>query len=254
MCPFYLDNNHSCSVKLISNPKIFSLLQKKDFKILHEQWNEDCQGRHENCSFIVDKPQVEATKKQSQETPQEKPHEKPVLQFSTKVSIHQHNNPYAVKSDIIYYPTNSILTVDDPLLNKLSRFKVQEACDKISKPYKMGQIYVTSNGDENSLVKSKKIVHAVVAGESRLVNEEDIRSSTKQTLIFAELNGYESIVMIPADCGTHDISDTARVQLSAVKTYLQSSDKKVIKNIYFVMEDEVSYSTYREYYNRIFNS
>jgi O-acetyl-ADP-ribose deacetylase (regulator of RNase III) len=59
--------------------------------------------------------------------------------------------------------------------------------------------------------------------------------------------------MIPADCGTHDIFDTARVQLAAVKTFLLSYDAN-LKNVYFVMEDEESFKAFQEYYNRIFLS
>ena len=86
----------------------------------------------------------------------------------------------------------------------------------------MGTIYVTSNGGENSNVKPKYIYHAVVAGESRLVNEEDIKSATRKSLHIANKNGFKNIVMMPPDCGTHDINDASRVHLSAIKTYLQT--------------------------------
>ena len=62
----------------------------------------------------------------------------------------------------------------------------------------------------------------------------------------------KNIVMLPADCGTHDINDVARVQLSAIKTYLQSKKDSSIKNIFLVMEDEESLAVYQEYYKRIF--
>jgi O-acetyl-ADP-ribose deacetylase (regulator of RNase III) len=58
--------------------------------------------------------------------------------------------------------------------------------------------------------------------------------------------------MLPSDCGTLDINDAARVQLSAVKTFLSTEKDCTIKNIFLVMEDEDSYNTYEEYYNRIF--
>ena len=44
----------------------------------------------------------------------------------------------------------------------------------------------------------------------------------------------------------------ARVQLSAIKTFLTTEKECKIKNIFLVMEDEESYNTYEEYYNRIF--
>lgn len=247
MCPLYIQDKKICFVKLTSNEFITSSLLQKSLPMLKENWSNECNGDLNLCSF---KEKIEET----QEAPKETPKEEPKQITGTKVSIHKHTNPYAVKSDFIYYPTNSILTIDDQLLNNLSKNKVQEECDRLKKPYKMGNIYITSNGGENSLVKAKNIIHGVVAGESRLVNEEDIRSSTRYALLHASLNGAQSIVMIPADCGTHDIYDTARVQLSAVKTFLQSNDLLSLKNIYFVMEDEESYKTFQEYYNRIFLS
>jgi O-acetyl-ADP-ribose deacetylase (regulator of RNase III) len=63
---------------------------------------------------------------------------------------------------------------------------------------------------------------------------------------------HKNIVILPADCGTHDINDVARVQLAAIKTYLQAKKNSSIKNIFIVMDDEESLETYREYYNRIF--
>jgi hypothetical protein len=58
--------------------------------------------------------------------------------------------------------------------------------------------------------------------------------------------------MIPQDCGTHDINDTARVQLAAIKTYLQTNPNCSLANVFIVMEDQESFETYKEYYNRIF--
>ena len=116
----------------------------------------------------------------------------------------------------------------------------------------MGHVYITSNGGELSQVKAKAIYHAVVAGESRLVNEEDIRSSMRKSLTLADSNNASNVVVIPCDCGTHDIEDTARVQLSSILTYFKSKKDSNIRNIFIVMEDEESYQTFEEYYNRIF--
>jgi O-acetyl-ADP-ribose deacetylase (regulator of RNase III) len=116
----------------------------------------------------------------------------------------------------------------------------------------MGSVFETNNGGEQSKVQAKKIFHAVVAGESRLVNEEDIKTATRKALILADDGNSSNVLMIPADCGTHDINDVARVQLAAIKTYLQSNKNCSIKNIFLVMEDQESLDTFQEYYNRIF--
>ncbi len=240
-CPLYLQSSE-CTLKLISNPRLVSFLLKQDFSVLQEKWSTNCQGSLCNCSF--------AEKDIVQEKVETK--EPEVTVQATKVSIHKVENPYLVKSDVLVYPTNIALTIDDPLLNRMSKGRVQTECDKFSKPIKMGTIYVTSNGFGDSKVKAQKIYHAVVAGESRLVNEADTKSAIKKALILANQDEVRNIVMIPSDCGTLDINDAARVQLSAIKTFLSSEKDCKIKNIFVVMEDEESYNTYEEYYNRIF--
>ena len=247
-CPVYLENN--CFVKTISNSNFISKFKNIPLEVLSGKWNDDCQGNIDNCSFDnvekavkVEKPVVEPVKQ---------PEALPNIPETTRISIHKIENPYLVKADVLIYPTNISLTIDDPLLHRMSRGQVQEECDKFNKPIKMGTVYITSNGLDNTLVKPSKIYHAVVAGASRLVNEEDVRSATRKALILANQEKLQKIVMMPADCGTHDISDTARVQLSAIKTFLKSNKNNEIKNIYIVMDDEESYKTYQEYYNRIF--
>lgn len=250
-CPLYLDNNH-CFVKITSNPSLFSFLSKKQLPIIKDNWSSNCEGNLDQCSFITEKESSEQT------TPVEAVEEvvEPKIEKepqAVKVSVHKIDNPYAVKADVLIYPTNNVLTIDDSMLHRLSRGMIQAECDKQSKPIKMGHVYITSNGGENSQVKAKTVYHAVVAGESRLANEEDMRSAIKKALILAESNNAANVVMIPCDCGTHDIEDTARVQLSSIKTFLRTLKTPTnLRNIFIVMEDEVSYQTFEEYYKRIF--
>lgn len=248
-CPLYLQSSE-CVLKLISNPRITSFLLKQEFPILQEKWSVDCQGLLSKCSF---QKQEIKTEPEVQENPQpssvEPIHNEPE---KTKISIHMVENPYLVKSDVLVYPTNIALTIDDPLLNRMSRGRVQTECDKFSKPIKMGTVYVTSNGFGDSKVKPPKIYHAVVAGESRLVNEADTKAAIKKALILANQDNARNVLMLPSDCGTLDINDAARVQLSAIKTFLNTEKECKIKNIFVVMDDEESYNTYEEYYNRIF--
>lgn len=245
-CPLYLQSSE-CTLKLISNPRIVSFFLKQEFPVLQEKWNNDCQGNLRNCSFLTQIQVQETIKEVVEETKQTE-----TTLESTKVSIHKVENPYLVKSDVIVYPTNIALTIDDPLLNRMSRGRIQVECDKFSKPIKMGTVYVTSNGFGDTKVKAQKVYHAVVAGESRLVNEADTKSAIKKALILANQDEARNVVMLPSDCGTLDINDAARVQLSAIKTFLTTEKECKIKNIFLVMEDEESYNTYEEYYNRIF--
>ena len=241
LCPVYLSSG-DCLVKVLSNPRLSSFIAKIQLDVVVESWGKDCQGDRNLCTF----------KHQIEEQSKPEPTPEPVVNTKTKISIHKIENPYLVKADVLVYPTNIGLTIDDPLLNRMSRGVVQNELDRFQKPIKMGTVYITSNGGENSKVKARKIYHATVSGESRLVNEVDLKSAMRKALFLADEEQARNVLLIPADCGTHDINDAARVQLAAIKTYLQSAKESNIKNIFIVMEDEESYQVYEEYYNRIF--
>ena len=247
LCPVYLSSG-DCLVKVFSNPRISSFLTKVQLEVVVEKWNKNCQGDKKLCAFYS--PVEENVVPEPVQEPEPEPEVS--IDQKTKISIHKIDNPYLVKSDILIHPTNIGLTIDDPLLNRMSRGIIQSELDRFQKPIKMGTVYITSNGGENSKVKSQKIYHATVAGESRLVNEFDLKSAMRKALLLADEEQARNVLVIPADCGTHDINDTARVQLAAIKTYLQSAKESNIKNIFIVMEDEESYQVYEEYYNRIF--
>jgi O-acetyl-ADP-ribose deacetylase (regulator of RNase III) len=253
LCPLYLKEK-SCLLKIVSNSKITSVLSKLDFNVVNSKWNNDCEGSFSLCCFAKEQ-QEQPVAEQVAESKIEETKQEEVIEENTrtKVSIHIVNNPYAVKSDVLFYPTNIALTIDDPLMMRLSFGKIQEECDTFKKPYKMGTLYITSNGGENSKVQPKNIYHLTVSGVSRLVNEGDVKSAMRKALAMADSNKAKNVVVLPADCGTHDINDVARVQLSSIKTFLGSHKDCSIKNIFIVMEDKESYEVFEEYYNRIFD-
>lgn len=245
-CPVYLGNN--CVLKSLFTKQFNSKIFGVDLKQIDEKYHSNCEGLISKCSFSI----VEAVQEEQKEEPQQQEVVEEVPQV--KVSIHQIDNPYAVKADILVYPANNVLTIDDPLLNRLSYNVIQKECDKVQKPINMGSVYITSNGGENSKVQAKKIFHAVVAGESRLVNEADTKLATRKALHLAKETNARNIVMLPPDCGTHDIQDAARVQLSSIYTFLQTEKDIPFKNIFIVMDDKESYDVYQEYYKRVFKS
>jgi O-acetyl-ADP-ribose deacetylase (regulator of RNase III) len=250
-CPVYLGNN--CVLKSLFTKHFNANIFGVELKQLDEKYQSNCEGLIAKCCFGREvATQQEDTEEQKKEEPQ---HQEVVEETpEVKVSIHQIENPYMVKADILVYPSNNVLTIDDPLLNRLSYNGIQKECDKIAKPINMGSVYVTSNGGENSKVQAKKIIHAVVAGESRLVNEADIKLAIRKALHLAKESNARNIVMLPPDCGTHDIQDAARVHLSSIFTFLQAEKDITFKNIFIVMEDKESYEVYQEYYKRVFKS
>lgn len=218
-CPFY---NQKCILK----EQAFL----PDYKNEH-----DCKGLINKCSFYA----KEKVKQLPSNT-------------DVKIIIKQVDNPYLVKADGLVYPTNNVLVIDDPILNKMTLGKAQANCDKIlKKGIKMGYSYYFPV-EENWKIKQKYFFNAVIAGESRLVNEGDVSSSMKKTLILADEIGLESLLILPCDNGTHDISLASMAQLSSIFILCQKHKFVSLKKIFICMQDEESESVLIEYYNRIF--
>ena len=220
-CPFY---DKGCIIKPQTSIP--------EFKMIH-----DCSGKLSKCSFFI----KEKLKQIKTETP-------------IKIVVKQVSNPYLVKADGLVYPANTLLKVDDPILIKMTSGQIQNKCDILyDKNPKLGYSYPIKV-ESDWILKQKFIFNAIVSVESRLVNESDVASAMKKTLITADQMGLQNLVIIPFDNGTHDISLIAQTQLSAVYTLGLKHIFTNLKSIYFCMEDEESEQTFVEYYNRIFGS
>lgn len=218
-CPFY---QGSCILK--------DQCVLTDFRQEH-----NCGGLLTKCSFFA----KEKLKQIKAET-------------KVKIYIRQVQNVYLVKADGLVLPANNLLQIDDPLLERMTFSQIQKKCDAIlKKGVKMGYPYALKSELEWK-IKQKCVINAVVAGESRLVNEADVSSAMKKTLLFADQLKLESIVIMPCDNGTHDISLISLAQLSAIFTLSQKHDFQYLKSIFICMEDEESEQSFIEYYNRIF--
>jgi len=287
------DTNGSshCLVKLTTTPQILtSLLENSDHSD-EDYWEMDCEGKWNNCSVlpliykfkedeeaVVEAPIVSKSEQaikeydpfNDSEDPDDYPDEPeaPVItpgpdkitdkvfemeQYTTQVSLHVVKNPYIVKGDVLIYPTNNQLYIDDLTLRRMLRSTIDSELEAyLQRPIQMGHIYATTNGGDKSHVKAKKIYHAVVAGTSRLVNEQDVGNTTFKGLNRASSEGAESVVMLPGDCGTLDIYATALVQMGAIKQFLLSHPDTSIKHIFIVMTDELSHGVFSQYYKRVF--
>ncbi len=221
LCPFF---QKSCILK--------SQTELPQFKAEH-----DCGGKISNCSFFA-KEKLKQIK----------------VDLPIKIFIRRVDNVYLVKADGLVYPNNNILQVDDPLLLKMTMNQVQLKCDEFLKgTVKMGFPY-SFDVPSDWKIKQKHFINAVVAGASRLVNESDVSSAMKKTLLYADTIGLETLLFIPCDNGTHDISLVSMAQLSAIFVFCQKHKFKNIKSIYICMEDEESEQAFIEYYNRIFGA
>ena len=221
ICPFY---NKACILKEQAN--------LPDFKVTH-----DCKSLINNCSFFI-KEKLKQCKANTQ----------------IKIIIRKIDNVYSVKADGLVYPTNMLLEIDDPLLNRMTFNEAQSKCNEfLLKTIHAGCIYdfpVPSNWK----IKQKHFLNAIIAGESRLVNSADVAKSMKKAILYADNIGLESLLILPCDNGTHDISTISMSQLSAIFTISKQHKFINLKSIYICMGDEETEQTFIEYYNRIFGS
>ena len=280
-CPFYVKSNKSkrfCFIKQnISPAQSMSLVEENpDFDPL--SWNEDCKGKFENCAIVsllynvndASAPKEELIapadlesiedynpfEKYSEEDPEEQQEpeatEPEDLIFVKIVGV---DNVYSVKADALVYPNNQILQIDDDELSQRSYNKIQDELDKIALPVALGTVFQTSNGgDHKGGIKAKKIYHAVVATQSRLVNETAIIKSVVKSLTQADADGCETVVMLPMDCGTFDLHATAYAQLNAIYKFLETVNAQNLKNIFIITtkNDKVTLDIFNEKFDRIF--
>lgn len=218
LCPFY---NQKCILKDQAN--------LPEYKNAH-----DCKSQLNNCSFFV----KEKLKQIKTDLP-------------VKIIIKQVENVFLVKADGLVYPTNNLLESEN-ILKIFSNNQIDKENLKIlQKGIKMGYPY-HFEVPEQWKIKQKHFINAVVAGESRLVNEADMRSGMKKSLLLADNLKIESLLILPSDFGTHDLSLTSLSQLSAIFTFCKQHKFKYIKHIFICMKDEETEQCFIEYFNRIF--
>jgi hypothetical protein len=265
-CPFYIKHagQRLCFMKLnISQGQALNNVDNNDFDL--SIWQSDCKGQFENCSFIhlLYKEEKEPEENlyedfnpfedEVEETKDEKePVNDEELVFVKVVGV---DNVYSVKVDALVYANNQMLIIDDEELRYRSYDNIQEELNKISPPVAMGSVFKTSNGgDHKGGIIPKTIYHAVVATQTRLVNEGAISKSTIKALTQAEEDGCESIAILPMDCGNFDLHHTANAQLMAVYNFLETVPTKNIKNIFIITtkSDKVTLDIFNEKFDRIF--
>lgn len=218
ICPFY---NNECILKAQTN--------LPDFKNEH-----NCNGLINRCSFFI-KEKLKQVK----------------TSLPIKIIIKQVDNVYLVKADAIIYPTNNLLETDS-LLKKITQNEIDKYnIDILKKGIKMGFPYCV-DVQPNWHLKQKYFINAVVAGESRLVNELDMQSAMKKSLLLADYLKLNSIVILPSDFGIHDIGLTSLAQLSSIFLFCKQHKFEHIKHIFVCMTDEETEQSFIEYYNRIF--
>jgi hypothetical protein len=279
-CPFYVLSSKSkrfCFIKQNMSPAQSMALveENQDFDPL--SWNEDCQGKFENCAIvsllynvkdisspkeeIIAPPDLESIEdynpfeEYSEEEDEQEETEETEPEDLIFVKIVGVDNVYSVKADALIYPNNQILQIDDDELNRRSYNKIQDELDKIAPPVSLGTVFQTGNGgDHKGGIKAKKIYHAVVATQSRLVNETAIIKSVVKSLTQADEDGCETVVMLPMDCGTFDLHATAYAQLNAIYKFLETVNSKNLKNIFIITtkNDKVTLDIFNEKFDRIF--
>ncbi len=273
-CPFYVknDTDRFCFMKFnITAPVASHCVENPDFKL--SSWSNDCKGQFENCTFIEllyknedtiipdaknlydDFNPFEEEEEEEVET-KEKEIQEPVSQedlvFVKVVGV---DNIYSVKVDALIYANNQMLIIDDEELNYRSYDNVQNELNKITPPVSMGSVFKTTNGgNHKGGIVPKSIYHAIVATQTRLVNEGAISKSTIKALTQADEDGCNTVAILPMDCGNFDLHQTANAQLMAIYNFLDTVPTKNIKNIYVITtkNDKVTLDIFNEKFDRIF--
>jgi hypothetical protein len=271
-CPFYVEGpkkNKFCFVKQnISIAQAVSLVEENP-TFDPASWNEDCQGDFSNCALVKllydlteEDPELKSPIEEQmddydpyEEYEEEQEEEEVEPDDLVSVRVLGVENVYSVKVDALIYPNNQLLFIDDIELSKRSLGLIQAELDKIPAPVQMGSVYVTNNGGEHrGGIVPKKIYHAIVATQMRLVNEQAISKSVVKCLTQADADGVENLAMLPMDCGTFDLYQTAGAQLGAIYNFLQTVPTKNLKNIFIITtkNDKVTLDIYNEKFDRIF--
>ena len=270
-CPFYVEGPKKkkfCFIKQnISIAQAVSLVEENP-NFDPTSWNDDCKGDFSNCALVKllydlndDEPELQSPIEEQMddydpyEDYEEEEEEEVEPEDLVSVRVLGVENVYSVKVDALVYPNNQLLFIDDIELSKRSLGQIQAELDKIAPPVQMGSVYVTSNGgDHRGGIIPKKIYHAIVATQMRLVNEQAISKSVVKCLTQADADGLENIAMLPMDCGTFDLYQTASAQLGAIYNYLQTVPTKSLKNIFIITtkNDKVTLDIYNEKFDRIF--
>lgn len=269
-CPFYVKHNNErlCFMKFnITAPLASQFVDNPDFDF--SSWSTDCKGQFENCPFINLLYKKESTSVENDLYEDFNPFEdedsepEPVkaeikdiaeedLVFVKVVGV---DNVYSVKVDAIVYANNQMLVIDDEEMNYRSYDKIQNELNQIVPPVSMGSVYKTSNGgNHKGGIVPPVIYHAVVATQTRLVNEGAIIKSTIKALTQADYDGCKSIAILPMDCGNFDLHQTANSQLMAIYNFLETVPTKNIKNIFIITtkSDKVTLDIFNEKFDRIF--
>ncbi len=276
-CPFYVKSPKSkrfCFIKQNMSPAQSMALVEENSDFDPLSWNDDCKGEFEKCAIVsllyklkeeesviapADLESIEdynPFEEYSEDEPEDQTEEEATepedLIFVKIVGV---DNIYSVKADALIYPNNQILQIDDDELNYRSHNRVQDELDKIAPPVALGTVFQTGNGgDHKGGIKAKRIYHAVVATQSRLVNETGIIKSVVKSLTQADEDGCETVVMLPMDCGTFDLHATAYAQLNAIYKFLETVNAKNLKNIFIITtkNDKVTLDIFNEKFDRIF--
>jgi len=270
-CPFYVkggDNTLGCLLKeTIPKKNWNNIIQHELSKEFEKEYQMDCEGIFEKCCFAneiwddsVNNEQI-TIKEDNEEIMSN--NDESMNDTDVKITIHKVQNPYQIKCDVLIYPTNNLLEIKDAALNRMSRNRVQAECDHYlkSNSIKMGHVYPTSNG--SAQISAKKIYHAVVAGESLLINDVDISNTIRKSLILADNEEAEIVAILVPDVGQiNNLTDKgeyssyellANAQLNTLYQYLMNIGVDYIKYILVLTESQIAYDIYVDQFSRTFS-
>lgn len=124
--------------------------------------------------------------------------------------------------------------------------RIQEECDRIGS-IRLGEAAVTTAGS----LKAYYVIHAASMQLGGKTTAENLRSSTRNSLLRAEEKGFKTIAFPAIGTGIagFPMEECAKVMISELLEHLKS--RSSLEKIYFVLFDEAALKTFEETYKKL---
>ncbi len=124
--------------------------------------------------------------------------------------------------------------------------RIQEECDRIG-PIRLGEAAVTTAGN----LKAHYVIHAASMEMGEETTANNLRSSTRNSLLRAEEKGFKTIAFPAIGTGIagFPMQDCANIMIGEVLEHLKSHSS--LEKIYFVLYENAALKVFEETYKNL---
>lgn len=124
--------------------------------------------------------------------------------------------------------------------------RIQEECDRIG-PIRLGEAAVTTAGN----LKAHYVIHAASMEMGEETTANNLRNSTRNSLLRAEEKGFKTIAFPAIGTGIagFPMQDCANIMIGEVLEHLKSHSS--LEKIYFVLYDDSALKVFEETYKNL---